>query len=532
MTAHSFKRVSPSKEAFVEMLLNHVKLSRKEQRELNREIIEMIEDANIFDKQRNFFFLTDFYKQTHWMQDPAGTTEKYAYYENRSSIFPKQIFFGLSYIIQKYLTGKVARQWMVDQAEARVKAESGGFDYFNVIGAQRIIDKHDGRLPLEIKAVDEGALVGTGNVLFTVRNTDPELPFLTNYVEDILMHVYSTIGTATLSFYIRKLAEKWANITGAVIHPSYLNDFGLRGGSSLETSEKNGGAHLLIFSGSDNEAAQSWLEDYYDAPLVLSSVFATEHSTTTIWTRNGELNAVRAWLERAPDEAILSFVIDSYDYEKFITDILGNPEIKAKILSRKGKVVARPDSGIPNIVAKRCLDLLSATFGFTINEKGYKVLDPHVGVIYGDGINYDSINLILKTIVEGGFCVSNIVFGMGGALIQGINRDTNGVAIKCSHAIVNGEGVDVFKDPKGGSKKSKKGYLILHPHNPFTGSYTTFSSSDNTEAAFSSYHDALKRVFLNGEQFNKPTYAEIKERIEGLIKTAPAEFYGTELEHL
>lgn len=522
-----------TKQAVAKLLYNHVaenvdgKLDRRDRREVIREIIDLLDDQNVFKKQENFFLLTDFYKQTHWMQTPNGTSEIYSYYENRNSIFPKQVFFGLSYILQEYFEGVVARQWMIDEARQRVLEESG-FDYFNLIGAQRIVDVHGGRLPLEIKAAPEGSIIPTGNVLFTLRNTDPLLPFLTNYVESIIMQVYSTIGTATLSFYIRKLGEKWGKVTGVEMHSFFLTDFGLRGGSSLETSKKNGGAHLLVFKGSDNEPAQSWLTEYYNAPTVLGSVFATEHSTTTIWGRDGEKDAVRKWITEAPESAVLSFVIDSYNYKEFITKILGDPEIKALIMGRSGKIVARPDSGIPNLVAKNCLDLLASTFGFSMNDN-YKVLDPHVGLIYGDGINYDSINLILKTIVEGGYCVSNIIFGMGGALIQGINRDSNGVAIKCAHGIVNGVPIDVYKDPIGGGKKSKKGYQKLHPT---MNSFMTFSSADMPSAQFTGYVDSLKTVFLNGDLLIKPNYVDIKKLFEFYADLEPAKFYGTELDHL
>lgn len=488
--------------------------------ELKNEIKVLL--SKEFRTEKNFFLLTDFYKQTHWLQYPKGTTEVYSYYENRKSLFPKQLFFGLSYILQAYMEGEVVKQWMVDEAKEHTNAE-GGFEYFNVMGAQRIIDVHKGHLPLEIRAVDEGSLVPTSNVLFTIRNTDPELPYLTNYVESLLMHVYSTIGTATLSFYIRKCAEKWGKITGATIHPYFVNDFGFRGASSVETAEKNGGAHLLIFAGSDNQSAQKWLIDYYDAPIVLASVFATEHSTSTIKGKDFEKDKVKMWLETQPSAATLSFVIDSYNWKNFITHVLGDKEIKHLILNRTGKIVARPDSGTPWIVAVKCLQLLADTFGYTWNDNGYKVLNPRVGLIYGDGINYHSINTILEAIVNADFCVSNIVFGMGGALLQQIERDTHATAIKCSSAVVEGVRFDVGKDPIDGGKKSKLGELKLHPTE--TGSFMTISTATTERSAFNSYADALKLVYKNGVVLIKPKYAEIKARVEEAVEREPAEYY-------
>jgi len=475
------------------------------------QIIKLIEGTNVFEKRDNFFLLSDFYKQTHWLQYPKGTTEVYSYYENRKGLFPKQLFFGLQYIIIKYLEGEVVQEWMIKDAEETVKTSGFGFDYFNKIGARRIIDVHGGKLPLEIKAIPEGSLVNTSNVLFTIRNTDPELPYLTNFVEDILMQVYSSINTATLSYYISKLYSHYASITGAdEINPFFLNDFGLRGASSIETAKRTGAGHLLNFMGSDNLPAAELLKEYYEAPNdILGSVFATEHSTMTIPGKQFEKDTVLRMLEIAPENSVISIVIDSWDAMNHVEKISCSQEVKDIVIKKNLKLVCRPDSGNPITMSLKVLQTLWNGWGGDINKEGYRVLNKHVGVIYGDGINYSSINDILKHLVDNKFCVSNIIVGMGGELLQNHNRDTYSTAIKCSFAIVEGMNINVKKDPiTQTSKKSKSGKLKLHRLS--SGNYITISSEDNSEASFTGYVDHLKTVFLNGELVKEYSYKDIK----------------------
>jgi len=486
----------------VRLLIESIKKGYTEQ-----EVIDLIEETNVFEERDNFFLLTDFYKTTHWLQYPRGTSEVMSYYENREGMFPKQIFFGLQYIIKKYLVGRVAYPWMLEDAKKTIK-EASGFDYFNTIGAERLVYHHKGRLPIEIRAVPEGSIVGTSNVLFTIRNTDPEMPFLTNYIEDICMWVYSTIAPATNSYYFSKLERYFGSITGAEENPYFLNDFGLRGASSLETAKKAGGGHLLIYKGSDNLPAQKWLEKYYNAPTILGSVFASEHSTTTINGEENECDTIKNWLlNKIPGAAPASLVIDSYDDIRFTKEYLGG-KLKHIILERAGTTIARPDSGFPVQKSLNIIQILWDCFGGIVNGKGFKVLNVKVRVIYGDKISYTMGYEIMKNLVDNEFCISNMVFGAGGDITQNYNRDTFGTAIKCCFAVIDDKERNVAKNPKSqSSKKSKAGKLKLYRYQ--NGKYATITSSDSQ---FDSYINELKTVLYNGDLIIDYTYDQVRER--------------------
>ena len=172
------------------------------------------------------------------------------------------------------------------------------------------------------------------------------------------------------------------------------------------------------------------------------------------------------------------------------------------VRERHSKVVCRPDSGDPAKMSVEVMQMLWTRFGGTTNEQGFKVLDPHIGVIYGDGINISTIDQILMAVVSAGFCVSNIVFGMGGALLQQVNRDTQKFAFKCSWAQVNGVGRDVFKQPKtDAGKNSKKGQLKLVQSN--FGQLVTVPVTAPGQ-------DLLVPVFENGELLRSYTLDEVR----------------------
>lgn len=449
------------------------------------------------------------------MQYPKGTTCIYSYFENRiggDSLFNKTVFFGLQYELIEYLQGEVVKQWMLDPAQKRLN-EVFGFDYFNRAGWQRIIDKHGGRLPIEIKALPEGAIVSKGVALFTIQSTDDELPWLGQFVETKLMHVWSATAVTTMSYYIRKLIETYATQTGSIVDPFHLNDFGMRGGSSLETVGVTGMAHLTQFLGTDNSQGVEYADEYYQSGTCGHSVFASEHSTTTIWGRGKETDAVSHFLDIAPDAAIVSMVDDSEDSDNFTSNIIGK-QFKERILNRAGIVVDRPDSGYPPQVSVDKLNSLWHSFGGTVNDRGFKLLDPHIKVIYGDGIDYESIELILQNMVKAGFAVDarNLVFGCGGALLQKHNRDEHRTAIKCNAAIVDGERRDVSKAPKTDMTKASKGGLLksipAYGHNG-TLDYMTITEKDSQ---FNTYIDGLETVFLNGEVTKRHTFKEVRER--------------------
>lgn len=459
-------------------------------------------------KKENIIFFGDAYKYTHWLQDPIGTTKKYAYAESRGSNIdiPYTIYFGLQGFVKKYLVGQVLEQWMIDEAEELLGEVFGTNEYFNKKAFQRLLEKHNGKLPIEIRAVEEGLKIPTNNVLVTIINTDDEFWWLTQWVETMLLRaIWYPTTVATVSYRVKELYAKYAKMCGAAeYHPFILNDFGARGVSSHESAGIGGAAHLVNFLGTDTIEGIKWAKDYYGKGAAGYSVYATEHSTTTIYREQGEENAVEHFLKTCPDNMIISMVIDSYNSENFVRNIMGK-KFKEKILNRAGKTVARPDSGNPIEMSLKVIEWLGEAFGYTLNEKGFKVLNPKVGCIYGDGVNLNSIEEILKNLIDNKWSVENIIFGMGGKLLQaGIDRDTFKFAMKCSWAEINGYGVEVYKNPiTDTGKKSKRGRLELINDN---GIIKTYKEGEWTYGAT----NMLQLVFRNGELMREMTFEQVR----------------------
>ena len=464
-------------------------------------------------KNKNLILATDSYKLTHWKQYPKGTTTIYSYLESRGGKFPATLFFGLQYYLKKYLTIQITKE-MVDDAEEFTNLHIGK-GVFNREGWDHIVKQHNGFLPLEIKAVAEGTLVPTGNVLMTIENTDEKCFWLTNYIETMLMKVWASITVATNSYYAKKIIYNSAIKTGSDLAGVNfkLHDFGYRGVSSEETAGILGASHLINFQGTDTLEAINVIEEYYKWDrkdgLPGYSVVASEHSTATPFGRDNERGYVLNMLEQYPT-GIISAVSDSYNIYDFCTMLGTDSEIKEKILARDGVFVVRPDSGDPLEVISRIIDILWNNFGGTYTDKHYKLLDKHIRIIQGDGIDLEMIQAILTMLENKKFASDNIVFGSGGGLLQKFDRDTQKFAIKCSLAIIDGKEVNVQKDPITSSgKKSKQGRLKLHCA---AGKFTTLSSASETSQMFKSYDDSLRVVYKNGKLYNELTFNEIRER--------------------
>lgn len=460
--------------------------------------------------------MTDSYKLTHWKQYPKGTTKVYSYLESRGGKFHSTVFFGAQYLIKKYMTNPITQK-NIDEAEDFCNAHFYTKNVFNRNGWEYILNTHGGYLPIEIRAVAEGTVVPTGNVLMTIENTDPECFWLTNVMETLLMKVWSPITIATNSYFSKKIitesAIKTGSDTGNVDFK--LHDFGYRGVSSEESAGILGAAHLLNFKGTDTIAAIQLIREYYnwnEDGLPGYSVVASEHSTATPFGKGGEREYVLNMLNQYPD-GIISVVSDSYNIYDFCKMISTDSEIKEKILSRDGCFVVRPDSGEPVEVVSKVMDILWNNFGGSFTDKHYKLLNSHIRVIQGDGIDIDMIKSILQMLENSQYASDNIVFGSGGGLLQKFDRDTQKFAIKCSLAIINGQEVNVQKDPfTSAGKKSKQGYLKLLSSNG--GSFLTVSSAKLSHAQFHGYIDNLRTIYKNGELIIDDTFTHIRNRIK------------------
>lgn len=477
----------------------------------------------------NILLLTDSYKPTHWKQLPKGVTTLTSYLESRGGKFNNTLVYGFQYNIKKYFQGKVVTLNKINRAKLFWDAHLGP-GHFNMDGWLHILDKHDGYLPVVIKAVPEGSVIPTGNVLLTIENTDPEVPWLTNYLESLLLQVWYPITVGTLSRevkkvlidYLVKTSDKDEDGIRGIVN-FMLHDFGFRGVSSVESSGIGASAHLINFRGTDTVEGILLAQEYYNTLDMLGfSIPASEHSTITSWTEPFEVKAFENMLDQFPT-GLVACVSDSFDIIRACRDYWGTT-LRDKILNRDGRLVIRPDSGDPIQTLKQIFHILWEKFGGTINKKGFKVIDPHVRVIQGDGVNYESIIEILDMMVEEGFAVENIAFGMGGALLQKVDRDTQKFAIKCSSIVINGEEVEVQKNPieinENGDrvqsfKKSKAGRLKLLHH---IDRYNNSDEYETVEHCKEFSDDILVKIFENGRILKEWTFEEIRERAEVPIK--------------
>lgn len=457
-------------------------------------------------QKQNFITKSDSYKFGHGPMYSPNTTTVYSYFEARKGAkFEATVFFSLQYILKEYFVGKVITQEMIDNAEKIISTHLGE-GAFNKEGWQYILNKYNGKLPLSIKAVPEGMVIPVGNVMFTVENTDPKCFWLTNFVESILSHVWYGSSTATLAHETKIMLRRFLEVTDedpeATINFAF-HDFGYRSSSSDESAAIGGAGQLLSFMGTDTVTAIEFLMHYYNAEVCAYSVNASEHSVMSGEGKEGEFNVVKRLINKYP-KGILALVIDSYDYRNFIKE--AGTTFKETILAREGKLVFRPDSGEPIATSLEVIELIGKYFGYSYNSKGYKVLNPKVGMLWGDGITLDGIYNILQNFLENGWAASNIVFGQGGALHHtGVSRDMQRCAFKSSHQVANGISKNIFKDPIDGSKKSKKGRLALVYRND---KYETLQEVEGVIE-----DDLLVEVFRDGELLVEYSLDEVKTNL-------------------
>lgn len=451
---------------------------------------------------------TDSYKASMFKQYPAGTTGVYSYIESRGGKYDSTLMFGLQAFIKEYLLEPIT-QADIDIADEIITAHG---EPFNREGWEYILRVHNGYLPLIIRAVPEGTVVPVKNVLATVEATDQECRWLTTYLETALLRaVWYPTTVATQSWTIKQLIKDFLEKTGDPgLIDFKLHDFGARGVSSMESAGIGGAAHLVNFMGSDTITGVLYAREYYGAGIAGFSIPAMEHSTVTSWGRDREVEAYRNMLKQygKPGQPV-AFVSDSYDIFNAASKLWGE-ELKDEVIASGAVVVIRPDSGDPETVCAKLVEILGQKFGYTTNDKGYKVLN-NVRLIQGDGVNERTIRNILGRFQAFGWSADNIAFGMGGALLQQIDRDTQKFAMKCSAAEINGEWVDVQKDPiTDQGKKSKAGRVTL-----WTNSGGEFASgvkppSGWTDKGVGGWTEAMQTVFRDGKLIREYDFAEVR----------------------
>ena len=455
----------------------------------------------------NFLYDTDSYKYSHATQYPEGTEAVFSYVEPRApwGDTDEVLFFGLQMELAR-LRGRVLTQAMLDEATPFLKMH--GFDIY-AEGFQYIIDEHDGRLPVRIDALPEGTIAPVQVPQLRIVNTDPKCWWLPSFVETRLLRaVWYPCTVATLSHFIARSIRKRMLITdGTMAGAEFkLHDFGARGSAAKEAAGIGGTAHLVNSFGTDTVIALAYARNYYGADMAAFSVPASEHSTATALGPDGERDQMERMLDQYPS-GLMSFVSDSYDLMRAVTQYWGK-DLKKKVLERDGTLVVRPDSGDPVEIVPDVIEALMAAYGFDYTPTGYKLLNEKVRVLQGDGINQHSIVEIMEEMMRRGLAIGNVVFGMGGALLQQPNRDDFSYSMKASANYRDGKWVDIFKDPvtSKGTKTSKKGRIGVMKTD--SGAFCT-RPMENIPAG----HDAMETVFLNGEITKLQTLEEIRDLV-------------------
>ena len=443
----------------------------------------------------------DSYKTSHWKQYPQGTQHVSSYIEARTD--RKTVFFGLQAFLIEYLSKPIT---FGDIAEAAGTCKDHGVP-FNYEGWIKLLTKHNGFFPVSIQAVPEGTVIDGRNVLLQIVNTDAEFPWVTSYLETaILRAIWYPSTVATNSREIKSIIKKYLEDTGEPSGlPFKLHDFGARGVSSNESAALGGLAHLVNFKGTDTMSALVAAKKYYGENMAGFSIPAAEHSTVTSW---GKINEGKAYANMVDQfgkpGGLVAVVSDSYDIHKAVDKWTDGALLK-QVQESGATVVIRPDSGDP---VDTLMDILRAfdKKGFLVeNSKEYLMLPPYFRLIQGDGVNKDSIKEILEEMKYDRYSADNIAFGMGGALLQDLTRDTDGYAMKCSAIDVNGHWQDVFKEAPG--KASKKGRLAL-THDIDHG----FKTVRQDECQVGSNN--LVEVWRNGKLLKFQTFDEVREKAD------------------
>lgn len=481
----------------------------------------------------------DFYKTGHRKQYPEGTNLVYSNFTPRSDKLAKKgimydgkvVTCGLQYFIKSFLIQTFNSEFFQkpkDEVAAKYKRRLDNALGKDAVAVDHIEALHDlGYLPLEIRALPEGSLVPIKCPVLTIHNTLPAFFWLTNYLESVMScMLWQPTTSATTARQYRLLLDKYADETGG--DKFFVNfqahDFSFRGMSGIESAALSGMGHAIFFNGSDTIPTIDLVEDYYgansDKELILCSVPATEHSVMCMGSKESEIETFRRLITELYPSGIVSIVSDTWDLWTVLNTYA--PTLKAEIEARDGKVVFRPDSGNPaDIICGEvgalkdspmelgALRLLWEHFGGTVNDKGYKVLNPKVGLIYGDSITLERAEDILRRMKDMGFCSSNIVFGVGSYTYQYNTRDSYGFAMKATYGEIEGKPQMIFKNPvtDSGVKKSLRGIIAVSKD---AGEYCPVDNLTDINS-----ESEMKVVFKDGKILNELTFEQIRTNARG-----------------
>jgi nicotinamide phosphoribosyltransferase len=472
----------------------------------------------------NILYDTDSYNGSHFKMYPLGTTEVSGYVEPRMNSEHNDIaVYGLQYQLKEYLSSHTQRDLSQQNVNKAKRAwENHGLP-FNLQAWEILRDELDGKLPIEIQSVPEGFYLPKGNVMMQVRNTDSRFYWLPTWLETTLVQVWYPCNVCTISKEVmidmyRALQETGCEDIWAVLQ-FMLHDFGFRGAPCREAAYIGGSAHLVNFWGTDTFAAMRFIDEYYvnsnkfpgEIPTWGYSIPASNHAVImafggVVYEPKAFRHILQTYLK---ENGIVACVSDTYNLFRAL-DIWGT-EFRDMILNSKGRLVVRPDSGDPTIIAPKAILKLMGYFGYTENAMGYKVLPTCIRLIWGDGTNPAIIKQVLKVLKDNKIAAENIVFGMGAGLLQKHDRDTCSIAFKINERVVNGERKGAQKDPETGHyKASKIGRLALID---YYGKPTTIPEVD-----LGNYENLLVPTYRNGELLVDWDFREIRDRAKASVE--------------
>jgi nicotinamide phosphoribosyltransferase len=482
----------------------------------------------------NIIKAIDGYKLDHRRQYPPGTTSVLANWTPRESRVPAirhVVFFGLQYVLLRFFQEEFAKFFAAPLATVlrSYARRVNGYLGPNSVGTAHIEALHAlGYLPLEVRALPEGTRVPLRVPMFTIENTLPEFFWLVNYLETLIScEIWQPCTSATLAFRLRQRLDAAAALTGSPLDFVQWqgHDFSMRGMGGVASAAASGAGHLLSFTGSDTLPAIDWIEEYYgptaDDCLLAASVAATEHSVMCAGGELGELETFERILDLYPT-GIVSVVSDTWNLWRVLTEHL--PKLRERILARDGKLVIRPDTGNPADILcgdpaaehgspahRGVISLLWDVFGGSKTKTCHRLLDQHIGAIYGDAITLERADEVCARLDAKAFASGNVVFGVGSYTYQYVTRDTFGFALKSTHCVVNGESRSIFKAPVTGNgmKNSARGRLAVFEDIGGELALMNDATAEQEKASL------LRPVWRDGSFIRRENFATIRNRLAG-----------------
>lgn len=474
--------------------------------------------------------LSDTYKQTHVRMFPKGLTKLVSYWTPRKAMskqYDKMVFFGLQEFIKKYLIEDFNKNFfnrpldeVIEEYKSYMNTQLGEGNY----DLDAIVKLHElGHLPILMRALPEGSVVNMGIPCIELTNTHPDFAWVVQWLECILqVELWPTCNYATIGKIYKEVADKYYELTVDNMESKMaMSDFGMRGMSCLEDSIRTSAAWLLSFDKTSTIPALQYIREYYNADKNIGiGAVSTEHAVmgANFAVDGDEVTFVKRLLTELYPNTSFSMVSDTYDYWNMVKNIL--PQCKEEIMNHNGKLLIRPDSGDIVDISIETIKFLWEEFGGTVNSKGFKVLNPHIGIIYGDGCTINKVKEIYEELYKLGFAANNIVFGVGAFCFHAIfeddgkfivnTRDTFGIAMKATHGEIGDYKFPIYKDPKTDTSKLKKSHKgccqVIRLYRGFIcyDEYDNFLEDNETH---------LKTVFKDGKLLQEETFEEIRSRL-------------------